>query len=70
MYTLLKWNGKFGKGAKFVAKDNERNLYCVFAPAHSEDREWVKEDLSKKGKYSKWEDFENEMVEDIDMVIM
>ncbi|MFJ5621702.1 hypothetical protein ACIQD3_03015 [Peribacillus loiseleuriae] len=31
-YTYLRWNGEYGKEAKFVVRDNDSNHQSIFIP--------------------------------------
>lgn len=69
MYTLHLWNGKYGNNAKFIVEDNN-GKFAEFSPARPKDVAWVKTDLTKESDYQSWEDFENEKVDDLNLVIM
>ena len=70
MYELKLWNGKEGKDTSFVVKDTKSGKYGVLNSANPKDIVWVSEDLTKAPEYSKWQDFKNEKVDDLSLVVM
>lgn len=67
-YSLLLWNKKWGKQASFVVKDNEKNKFSEFTVGRVKDMVWVDKDISKDGSFATWDDFQNEPVDDLNLV--
>lgn len=70
MFILLKWNKKYGNGAKFVVQDKSNGKFAEFSPARPKDVAWVDTDISKEQDYSDWDDFGHEEVDDLNKIIM
>ena len=70
MFILHLWNGKYGKGAKFVVEDKKTGKFAEFSPVRRKDIAWVTTDLTKEKDYKTWEDFEKEPVENLEDVMM
>ncbi len=68
-YSFLLWNGKYGKGAKFVVKNNENNKQTYFTPGNTKDISWVSSDLTKDPSVKNWQDFFNEQIENLEDVV-
>jgi hypothetical protein len=68
-YSFLLWNGKYGKGAKFVVKDNASGKQTYFTPDRMKDISWVQADLTKDPSVKSWQDFHNEQIENLDDVV-
>lgn len=66
-YTFLKWNGKYGSGAKFVVKDNSNGKQSLFTPGRLTDMVWVGSDLVAAN--ADWEEFGNETVDNLKDVV-
>lgn len=66
-YTFLKWNGKYGAGAKFVVKDNNTGKQTIFTPGRLQDVAWADGDLA--AEHGDWDDFGEEQVEDLAEVV-
>ena len=69
MFTLWKWNKKYGNGAKFVVEDS-KGKFAEFSPSRPKDIAWVDKDLTKEEEYKDWDDFQKEKVDDLEAVIM
>lgn len=67
-YTFLRWNGKYGREAKFVVKDNEHNLQSIFIPGRIQDLVWTSADLANVPELKEWSSFNNETVDNLDVV--
>lgn len=70
MFILLKWNKKYGNGAKFVVQDKSNGKFAEFSPARPKDVAWVDTDISKEQDYANWDDFQKEPVEKLEDIIM
>lgn len=70
MYTILKWNGQYGKETKFVVQDDKNGQQSMFTPGRTQDLVWTTTKLDTTPEISKWEDFGNEKVENLDDVMM
>lgn len=68
-YSITRWNGKYGNGARFIVKDNTTGKYGEFAPTRPNDVAWVANDISKESEYKDWEDFQNEPVDDLTAIV-
>lgn len=64
MYLLKLWNGEWSDKAKFVAYNPQTKKYTVFSPERPDDVIWVKEDITKSPDYKKWQDCEDEPIDD------
>ena len=69
-YSLMLWNGKYGNGAKFIARRNSDNKFTEFSPINPQDVAWVSDDLTKVDDYKGWESFEEEPVDNLEDVVM
>jgi len=67
-YTFKKWNGQYGADAKFVVLDNKSGQQSMFTPGRTSDLVWTNTKLEETPEISKWEDFGDETVEDLDDV--
>lgn len=67
-FTFLKWNGKYGRDAKFVVRDNGTGKQSLFTPGNMRDIVWTSTDLSNTLEMGKWEDFGDETVDNLDEV--
>jgi hypothetical protein len=67
-YTLLKWNGHYSDGAKFVVRDDKSGKQSMFTPGRTQDLVWTTTSLDKAPEMSKWSDFGEETVDDLDDV--
>ena len=70
MYTILKWNGQYGKEAKFVVQDDKNGQQSMFTPGRMQDLVWTTTKLDATPEISQWEDFGNEKVDNLDDVMM
>jgi hypothetical protein len=70
MYTILKWNGQYGKEAKFCVQDDKNGQQSMLTPGRTQDLVWTTTKLDTTPEISKWEDFGNEKVENLDDVMM
>ena len=70
MYTLMRWNGKYGDKALFVVKDNSTGKFCLYNPERENDKTWVSTDLSEAPEYKDWDDFEHTQVPTLENVMM
>lgn len=63
MYTIKRWNGKYGDSARFLllSPSGKMSEFCVGTPT---DVAWVRSDLTRLPEYSKWQEFGNERVAD------
>lgn len=65
-YTILRWNGRDDDGARFILKDNTSGKMTHYRPQEKlSNLAWVSHDLTTEPSFSKWEDFDNEQVEDL-----
>ena len=69
-YTLLKWNSKYGRDAKFVVRDNSTGKQSVFTPGRVSDLVWTSANLSEYPEIKDWSDFGDEVVDDLQYVMM
>lgn len=69
-YTLLKWNGTYGRDAKFVVRDNSTGKQSVFTPGRVSDLVWTSANLAESQGIKDWQDFDNEVVDDLEYVMM
>lgn len=69
-YTLLKWNGQYGKDAKFVVQDDKNGQQSMLTPGRTQDLVWTTTKLDQTPEIQKWEDFGNEHVDDLEDVMM
>jgi hypothetical protein len=69
-YTMLKWNGSYGKDAKFVVQDDKNGQQSMFTPGRTQDLVWTTTKLAETPEIQKWDDFGNEHVDDLDDVMM
>lgn len=67
-YTFLKWNGKYGRDAKFVVRDNSTGKQSLFTPGCMHDITWVTTDLASSPEMGEWEDFGEETVDNLEDV--
>lgn len=67
-FTILKWNSKYGRDAKFVVRDNATGKQSMFTPGFVNDVVWTSHDLSTAPEMSKWEDFGDETVDNLEDV--
>ncbi|UXR28843.1 hypothetical protein [Bacillus paranthracis] len=67
-FTLLRWNGKYGDEAIFVAKDNSNGKQTIFKP-YSKDVAWTDKDLTQSDEAKGWEEFGNEKVDSLDDIV-
>jgi hypothetical protein len=67
-YTMKKWNGQYGKEAKFVVQDNKNGRQSIFTPGRTQDITWTTTKLDTTPEMEKWEDFGDEVVDDLDKV--
>ncbi len=67
-YTFIKWNGQYGADAKFVVRDNSSGEQSMFTPGRTQDLVWTKSDLGNAPEMSKWQDFGNETVPDLESI--
>jgi hypothetical protein len=67
-FTILRWNGKYDREAKFVVRDNVHNLQSIFIPGRVQDLVWTSTDLANVPELKEWLSFENETVDDLDSV--
>jgi len=67
-YTFLRWNGQYGHDAKFVVQDNSTGQQAIFTPGRTQDLVWTTTKLDETPEISKWSDFGNETVHDLDEV--
>lgn len=67
-YTFLRWNGEYGREAKFVVRNNESNQQSIFIPGRVQDLVWTSVDLANTPELKDWSTFENETVDDLDEV--
>ncbi|MFB4475004.1 hypothetical protein [Virgibacillus sp. SK37] len=58
----------YGLDAKFVVRDNERNLQSIFVPGRTQDLVWVSSDLANDFQLKVWPNFENETVDNLESV--
>jgi hypothetical protein len=65
MYKFLKWNGKYGDGAKFVVQNMETEEQALFTPGEMEDITWTHAGLDEADEFKNWSDFGEEKVEDL-----
>ena len=70
MFTLMKWNGKYGDDARFIVKDNKTNKFTLFTPDRLKDIAWTDEDMSQLPEYKGWDDFGHEKVDYLENVQM
>lgn len=70
MYTILKWNGKYSSDCKFVIQDNKNGKQSVFTPGRVSDLVWTTNKLDTTPEISKWEDFGDEKVDNLEDVAM
>ena len=70
MYTLYKWNKKYGNGAKFVVEDDSNHKFAEFSPARPKDIAWVDKNITQEDEYKEWDDLQKEPVEKLENVIM
>nr|DAN11738.1 MAG TPA: hypothetical protein [Herelleviridae sp.] len=68
-YTFLRWNGKYGKDALFIVKDNANDMQALFAPNRKSDLAWVRTDLANADEHKAWDDFGHETVADLNEVV-
>lgn len=69
-YTILKWNGSYGGDAKFVVQDDKNGQQSMLTPGRTQDLVWTTTKLDQTPEISKWDDFGNEQVEDLEDVMM
>jgi hypothetical protein len=69
-YTLLKWNGQYGRDAKFVVRDNSTGKQSLFTPGALRDVVWSSVDLANTLEMKKWQDFGDETVDNLEDVAM
>jgi hypothetical protein len=69
-YTLLKWNGTYGRDAKFIVRDNSTGKQSVFTPGRVSDLVWTSANLAESSEMKSWEDFDDEVVDDLNYVMM
>jgi len=67
-YTFLRWNGEYGRGAKFVVRDNSTGKQSLFTPGRTQDLTWTSTDLANTLELKNWEEFGNETVENLEEV--
>lgn len=67
-FTFLKWNGKYGMDAKFVVRNNSTGEQSIFTPGKTADLVWTKAVLDEAPEMSKWADFGNETVQNLEDV--
>ena len=70
MYILKKWNGKYGKDAKFIVFDKKAHKYTLFSLDNPNDLAWVDNNLAENKEYANWSSFEDEPVDSLDDIIM
>lgn len=68
MYTFLKWNGEYGAEARFVVRNNEDGRQSMFTPGRTQDLVWTSNQLNTTPEISKWQDFGEETVDELDEV--
>lgn len=69
MYTFKKWNGKYGKSAKFIVEDDKTGKQTLFAPSNPKDLMWTDKDLTVDSEAKQWEGFKDEKVQDLNEVV-
>ena len=62
----MEW--RYGREAKFVVRDNERDLQSIFIPGRVQDLVWTSADLANMPELKEWSSFENETVDHLDSV--
>jgi hypothetical protein len=67
-YTILKWNSQYGKGSKFVVRDDKNGKQSMFTPGRTQDLVWTTTPLDKTPEIERWEDFGNESIDNLDDV--
>ena len=67
-YTLQKWNGQYGADAKFVVRNNDNGQQSMFTPGRTQDLVWTTAKLHETPEISKWQDFGDETVENLEDV--
>lgn len=67
-YTILRWNGIYGKEAKFIVRDNCNNHQSIFIPGRVQDLVWTSVDLTNVPELNDWSSFGNEIVEDLELI--
>lgn len=67
-YNILKWNGKYGKEAVFVVRNNVSNKQSLFTPGRLSDLSWVLDDIAST-QCKSWEDFGEEPCDDLARVV-
>lgn len=67
-YTFLKWNSKYGKDANFVVRDNDSGKQSMFTPGRTQDIVWTSANLESTPEVAKWDDFQNETVDNLEDV--
>ncbi len=67
-YTFLRWNGKYGRDAKFVVRDNASGKQSLFTPGCMHDITWVTTDLANTQETKDWETFGDETVDNLEEV--
>lgn len=70
MYTLMRWNGKYGDAAQFVVKDDNSGKFCLYSPARENDKTWVSQNLADADEYKNWDDFGHTQVPILENVMM
>jgi len=69
-YTILKWNGKYGRDAKFVVRDDASGKQSLFTPGFTRDIVWTSTDLANTLEMKQWSDFGDEHIDDLEDVAM
>lgn len=67
-FMFLRWNGKYSGDAKFIVEDLSSGKQSLFTPGRTQDLCWSGVDLASQPEMSKWQDFGNEVVQDLESV--
>lgn len=64
MFVLVRWNRKYGDGARLIIQNKTDKKFTLFTPGHTKDIAWTDKDLSKVTPYNDWDKFEGVSEED------
>lgn len=64
-FSILKWNGKYSDGALFIIRNNQNQKRTIFSVGKLSDVAWTDEKLETLKEYAKWQDFEEEPINNL-----
>jgi len=67
-FKFLKWNGDYGKDARFVVEDTKNGQQTMFTPGRASDVVWTSTNLAETPEIKHWDDFGDETVDNLEDV--